>query len=50
MMDRERILARIDQLDTYLSELRQIAPADFKTYCKIEKRRSCERLIQISTW
>ena len=48
MMDRERILARIDQLDTYIGELRQIAPTDLRTYRKIEKKRSCERLLQIS--
>ena len=48
MMDRERVLAKIDQLDTYLSELRQVAPADLETYRIIEKKRSCERLLQIS--
>ena len=48
MIDRDRILTRIDQLDSYLSELRQVAPADLETYRKIEKKRSCERLLQIS--
>ena len=48
MVDRERILARIDRLDSYLGELRQIAPADLEAYRIIEKKRSCERLLQIS--
>ena len=48
MLDRERILARLDDLEGYLGELRQIAPANFKEYQKVEKRRACERLLQIS--
>lgn len=48
MLDRERILARIDQLEGYLKELREVVPEDFATYQKAEKRRACERLLQIS--
>ena len=48
MLDRERILAKIDVLDGYLKELREILPADFGEYKKIEKRRACERLLQVS--
>jgi len=48
MLDRERILARIDVLDGYLRELRAIAPATFEEYTTIEKRRACERLLQVS--
>ena len=48
MLDRERILARIGELDSYMKELRQIAPGNFEEYKKIEKRRACERLLQIS--
>lgn len=48
MLDRERILARIDQLEGYLKELREVVPEDFATYRKAEKRRACERLLQIS--
>jgi uncharacterized protein YutE (UPF0331/DUF86 family) len=48
MVDRERILAQIDVLDGYLRELRTIAPATFEEYTAIEKRRACERLIQVS--
>ncbi|MDP3042634.1 MAG: DUF86 domain-containing protein [Candidatus Omnitrophota bacterium] len=50
MLDRNRILAKIDELDGYLDELDQIAPAKlkFKEYQEIEKKRSCERLLQLS--
>jgi len=48
MLDRERILARIDQLEGYLGELREAVPEDFAAYQKVEKRRACERLLQIS--
>jgi len=48
MLDRERILARIAQLEGYLKELGEVVPQDFATYQKVEKRRACERLLQIS--
>ena len=48
MVDRERLLAKIDELDGYLREIREIMPADFQDFLKIEKRRACERLLQIS--
>lgn len=49
MIDRERILSKIAELDSYLSELAQIAPSSFEGYVRsIEKRRACERLLQIS--
>lgn len=48
MLDRERILAKIDVLDGYLKELRGILPASFGEYKKVEKRRACERLLQVS--
>jgi len=49
MLDRERVLAKMDQLEGYLRELHQIVPKDFVTYQKkVEKRRACERLLQIS--
>jgi uncharacterized protein YutE (UPF0331/DUF86 family) len=48
MLDRERILAKIDALDGYLRELRTIALATFEEYTTIEKRRACERLLQVS--
>ena len=49
MQNRDRILAKVDELRGYLKELRQIQPSSFKEYSgSIEKRRSTERLLQIS--
>jgi len=48
VLDRERILVKLDQLEGYLKELRGILPPDFTHYQKTEKRRACERLLQVS--
>jgi uncharacterized protein YutE (UPF0331/DUF86 family) len=48
LLDRERLLAQIDVLEGYLKELREILPASFEEYKKVEKRRACERLLQVS--
>lgn len=48
MVDHERVLARLDQMDGYLRELREIAPRSFEEYLRVEKRRACERLLQIA--
>ena len=48
MLDRERILASIDELDGYQRELVQILPSSFDEYQKVEKKRACERLLQIA--
>ena len=48
MLDHERILAKIDELEGYQRELLQIAPDSIDEYHKIEKKRACERLLQIS--
>jgi len=48
-MDKERILSKIDELDSYLLELKEIIPDNFDDYMNFkEKRRACERLLQIS--
>jgi len=47
-VDRERILAKIDELDSYLKELKGIAPKSFEEYQQVEKKRACERLLQVS--
>ena len=47
-VDRERILAKIDGLDSYLKELKGIAPKSFEEYQQVEKKRACERLLQVS--
>ena len=48
MVDRERILTKLDELSTHLVELRSIVPSRFEEYLAVEKRRACERLLQIS--
>jgi len=48
VLDRERILAKLDDLDGYLRELREVVPASLQEYCRVEKKRSCERLLQIA--
>ena len=48
MIDRERLLAKLDELDGYLRELRSIAPAELEQYQMVEKKRACERLLQVS--
>ena len=48
MIDRDRILTKLDDVDGYLVELRSIAPERLEEYLKgIEKRRACERLLQV---
>lgn len=48
MLDRERILSRVADLDGYMGELESIKPLDFKEFSKTERKRACERLLQIS--
>jgi uncharacterized protein YutE (UPF0331/DUF86 family) len=48
LLDRERILSRVADLDDYLGELESIRPLDFKEFSKTERKRACERLLQIS--
>jgi len=45
---REKILGKIDELEGYLEELESIKPKSFEEYEQIEKKRACERLLQIS--
>ena len=45
VVDRERLLAKLDELDGYLRELRAIAPPRLENYRTIEKKRACERLL-----
>jgi len=39
VVDRDRILAKLDQLEGYLQELRQILLETFEEYQKVEKKR-----------
>ncbi len=47
MVDRERILAKLDELDRYLAELRTLTPGRLEEYQQLEKKRACERTVQI---
>src|SRR2546422_4886663 len=47
VIDRERLLAKLDELDGYVAELRSIAPPSLEEYKAVEKRRACERLLQL---
>lgn len=48
MVDRDRVLAKIDELNGYLGELRQVTPATLEEYRRIATKRACERLLQIA--
>ena len=48
MLDHERVLAKLDELEGYLRELEAIAPRNLTDYRRIEKKRACERLVQIA--
>ena len=49
MLDRERILAKVDELSGYLGELQQVIPKSFAEYrAKLAERRACERILQLS--
>ena len=40
-------MSKIAELDSYLGELKQVSPATFDEYQAVEKKRSCERLLQL---
>ncbi|MFH1245980.1 MAG: DUF86 domain-containing protein [Candidatus Omnitrophota bacterium] len=48
MLDKARVLTKIDELRKYLDELTQILPENFTRYQQIEKKRGCERLLQLA--
>lgn len=48
MLDKDRLLAKIDELEGYLGELDQVKPISLEEYKRVEKKRSCERLLQLS--
>lgn len=48
MVDRDRVLAKLDEMRGYVMELRTIAPATLDGYRRIETKRACERLLQIA--
>jgi len=48
VIDRDRILIRIDHLQQYVRDLRTITPPTFDAYRGIATRRACERLLQLA--
>lgn len=48
MVDRDRVLAKLDELEGYLRELRMLAPDSLANYQEPVTKRACERLMQIS--
>jgi uncharacterized protein YutE (UPF0331/DUF86 family) len=48
VVDRERVLAKLDELDGYLAELRSILPQTLEEYRTVATKRACERLLQIA--
>lgn len=48
MVDRDRVLGKLDELEGYVAELRAVAPNSFEEFLHPEKKRACERLLQIS--
>ena len=48
MTERDRILSKVAELDGYLRELEEIRPANRAEFEAVEKRRACERILQIS--
>lgn len=48
MLDKNRILSKLDELDSYLIELKDVMPKNYEEYVSsIEKKRPCERLLHI---
>ena len=48
MLDKNRIASKFAELSGFLKELDQVAPKNYADYQTIEKKRSCERLMQLS--
>lgn len=48
MLDKNRILSKLDELDSYLIELEEVMPKNFGQYVdSIMKKRACERLLHV---
>ncbi len=48
-VDENKILSKIDQINSYLEEIEEIKPVDIEEYINsIAKKRAIERLLQIS--
>ena len=49
MIGRDRLLAKLDELDGYLAELRSIATERFEEYLSVEKKRAYDDQIVFET-
>jgi len=47
VVDRDRVLAKLDEVDRYLGELRTLVPERFEAYQQLERKRACERTVQL---
>ncbi len=47
-LDREHILIKIDELENDMAETQRILPRSFDEYMEVEKRRVCERVLQLA--
>lgn len=48
MLDKNRVLSKLDELDSYINELESVMPKSYEEYVSsIEKKRCCERLLHI---
>jgi uncharacterized protein YutE (UPF0331/DUF86 family) len=48
VLDRERILTKLDELQGYLRELNEVVPAAFEDCLRVETKRASERIFQLS--
>jgi len=48
VLDKEKILIRLDELESYVKEIKQIVPGNIKEYRDVKTKRSLERLLQLS--
>ena len=47
-LDRERVVIKLDELNSYMRELSLISPSSYEEYLEVEKKRACERLLQLA--
>ncbi len=46
--DRNRILAKLDEMDRYLRELNEILPGEEEYHSDLIKRRACEKTVELA--
>ena len=47
-LDRERAVIKLDELNSYMRELSLVSPSSYEEYLEVEKKRACERLLQLA--